>query len=82
MGDQSKNQRLVINMFSQLFYGHSSDYLDAPDRKLKYFNSALKFVYEMPNVNSIAMKEHIGCTSLDMAEKFWPKYLETITKLA
>lgn len=51
-----KDERFVINMFSQLHPGEPFTYEDSFERRIRYFASCLNKVYKIDGLQSIAIQ--------------------------
>lgn len=73
-----EDQRFVINMLAQLFPGKSkypNSKIDGVSAREEYFKMCLEKINKIPNLETIAFPEKIGCT---MAGGNWEKYREMI----
>lgn len=76
-----KDQRYVINMFSQYYPGGAWDDFDndTPELRLHYFEKCLIEISEIPAIKSIAFPYKIGC---GIAGGNWKDYYEALVKFS
>lgn len=70
-----KVKNKVINILGQLYPGKSKNHNDGPKERQAFFQQALDKIREIPNLESIAFPEGIGCGA---AGGHWPDYLKMI----
>lgn len=74
-GDESINQRLVINMFAQLYPGYSKYPNDSYEKRREWFRQCLDKIKQISGLESIAFPEGIGCGA---AGASWPEYRDLL----
>lgn len=79
-GDGKEN-RFVINMFSQIFPGSSkySNGNDSQQMREKYFIDCLDLISQIPNIQNISFPWRIGC---NLGGGNWNNYLDILRKFS